>query len=136
MKSYIPNNRELRYFEQAAKESYQSVHEKAMIDAVIVKGNYIAGRGYNKAKTHPKQWRLDRMTGYFGQYGHIHAEVAALINSGRIDLDGAEVFVYREDKKGNKANCKPCVSCARALKDAGVKHIYYTNSNGFVYEYR
>ena len=29
---------------------------------------------------------------------------------------------------------RPCPSCMAAIKDMGIKHIYYTTNDGFVYE--
>lgn len=132
--NYSPTKREQRYFKQARKQSKLSSHDKARIGAVIVRGNFIAGRGCNQFKTHPVQRRYDKKSGYYGINSHIHAEVAALINTGRHDLTGAEIYIYREDMRDNLAQCRPCVSCTQALKDAGVKHVFYNDSNGYCYE--
>lgn len=29
---------------------------------------------------------------------------------------------------------RPCPNCMAAIKDLGIKHIYYTTNDGFVYE--
>lgn len=41
------------------------------------------------------------------------------------------VFVARNTKNGNTAMSKPCRTCQRILKNAGVKKVYYTTSQGF-----
>lgn len=90
--------------------------------------------GCNCEKSHTIQHRYDRKMNYHGERAKLHAEIAALISSGRVDLTGAEIYIYREDKHGNLASCKPCVSCHQALKDAGVRHVYYTTKEGYAYE--
>lgn len=130
----VPSRREQRFFKKAREASSRSNHYKAKIGAVIVTGNYVLSYGYNQEKSHPKQHLYDRKMHYYGSRSNLHAEIDALISSGRVDLTGAEIYIYREDKKGNLANCRPCVSCTQALKDAGVRHIYYTHKEGFAYE--
>ena len=48
---------------------------------------------------------------------------------------GCEVYVAprtRFDKEFGM--CRPCSSCMAAIKDLGIKHIYYTTDYGFCYE--
>jgi len=134
LKKVAPNRRELRFFKKAKELSNRSVHYKAKIGAVIVLGNHVVAEGFNREKSHTRQYRYDRKMKYHGIYYKLHAEIAALVSSGQVDLTGSEIYVYRENSNGNLANCKPCVSCTQALKDAGVRHIYYTNNEGYFYE--
>ncbi len=133
---YQPTTREHRWYKQARKESLKSTHSKAHIGAVIVIGNYVVSRGFNKAKTHPLQARLDRENNYHCPNAKLHAEVSALLNSGKHDLSNAEIYIYREDKDGHMANCKPCVSCTEALRLAGVREVFYTTREGYAFEER
>lgn len=128
-----PTRRETRFFRKAKASSTKATHYKTKIGAVIVSGNYIVSTGMNREKSHTMQHRYDSRTHYHGTRSKLHAEIDALIKSGRMDLTGAEIYVYREDANGNIANCKPCVSCTQALKDAGVKHVYYTSRKGYEY---
>lgn len=128
------NRREQRFFNKAKEASKKAEHYKTSIGAVLVLGNYVVCSGWNREKTHPVQARYDQKTKYHGTRSKLHAEIDALISSGRVDLTGAEIYIYREDKHGNLASSKPCSSCTKALQDAGVKHIYYTNKEGYVYE--
>ena len=69
-----------------------------------------------------------------------HAEMAALDRflkltfHKEIDHSKAEVFVYRQHSNGTPAIAKPCPACEAALRDYGIKHVYYTGENSFVYE--
>lgn len=130
----ILTKRETRFYQKAKQVSKASTRKKAKIGAIIVIGNYIVSDGVSREKTHPIQYRYDRMMDYHSHRGNLHAEIDALISSGRTDLTGADVYVYREDKNGDIANCRPCVSCTQALKDAGIKHVYYTTREGYNYE--
>ena len=129
-----PSKRETRFFEAAKRISYKSDHDKCQIGSVIVVGNYVVSSGFSTLKTHPLQAEYDRKTCYHGQFNRLHAEISALISSGRIDLSNGEIYIYREDKTGSLANCRPCISCARAIKDAGIKHVFYTLKEGYAYE--
>ena len=143
MKSQItkidPTTRQKRFFDLAKQvgdnSSFHNLHgRKIAIGAVVVIGNYVVSEGYNKRKTHPIQAKFNRKTKYFAPSPNIHAEIDALIRSRQHDLDGAEVFVYRDRVQDSLGNCRPCRSCMSALKNAGVKHIYYTSNDGFYYE--
>ncbi len=130
----VPTRREQRFFKKAKEISQCSSHYKTKIGSVIVIGNYVVAKGCNQEKSHPRQHHYDRKMKYHGTRSKLHAEIDALITSGRVDLTGAEIYIYREDSTGNIANCRPCVSCTQALKDAGVRHIYYTHKEGYAYE--
>lgn len=134
MKPISPSRREERFFNHAMKEAAKSTHHKTQIGSVLVVGNYIVGRGRNRMKSHPVQARYDRETNYHGCNARLHSEIDSLLNSGRIDLTDAEIYIYRVDKNNDLASCRPCVSCTKALKDAGVSNIYYTTREGFFYE--
>jgi deoxycytidylate deaminase len=139
MNIIIPSPRQQRFFSIAKRNADQSTYTrkgrgKIAIGSAIVKGNYVVSEGMNRKKTHVVQQRYNDLSAYFAPIPNIHAEVDALIKSKHHDLTGTEVFVYRELVNGTLGNCRPCRACMRALKDAGVKHIYYTTEQGFHYE--
>lgn len=114
------------------------------IGAIIVYKNKVISSGYNTSKTSPIQMkynkyreRVDPSRDYNANdhLPSLHAEMKALIDAKDIDIDWnkASIFVYRESD-GIKRNCKPCCACMKALKDKGIKNIYYTNENGLQYE--
>lgn len=139
MTSMNPAARQSRYFNLARANAAQSDFTRVngstvKIGAVIVQGNFVVSEGRNRKKTHTFQHRSNVGSGYMAPTPNIHAEIDALMRSGRHNLTGAEVFVYRESVGGELANCRPCLSCMKALKNAGVKHIYYTDETGYNYE--
>lgn len=140
--------RQKRYFDLAKKQADKSTYltgpehseirrSKIAIGAVIVKGNYVIAGGFNKRKTHPLQRAHNIKATYKAPVPNIHAEIDTLIRTRMHDVSNCEIFVYRENMSGgggNLANCRPCKGCMNALKDAGVKHVYYTTEKGYHYE--
>jgi deoxycytidylate deaminase len=92
---------------------------RVRIGAVAVKNKSIVGVGCNKRKTHPII-SVDN-------HRKIHAELSACIGVDRRELNGAVMYVYRENKMGEIANCKPCQYCQAILKEVGIKKVYYTS---------
>lgn len=78
-------------------------------------------------KTHPL---MKKYAPSFGRNRHrlyIHAELSALVRSkGRV----AELVVIRILRDGSYANAKPCSICEAALREAGVRKVYYTINSG------
>lgn len=134
-----PTTRQQRYFTIAKRNADKSTYlrmnsGKIAIGAAIVKGNYVVSEGFNKRKTHTFQHTHNKRTFYLAPVPNLHAEIDALIYSRYNDLSGCEIFVYREMTDGTLGNCRPCRACMNALKDAGIKHIYYTTEEGYHYE--
>lgn len=56
-----------------------------------------------------------------------HAETMAIrACSPDADLSNAIIYVARINKKGEPLMSKPCVTCAQAIKKAGIKRVVYT----------
>jgi len=48
-----------------------------------------------------------------------------------IDWSKVDVYIYRICRSREQGLAKPCPSCEMALREAGVKNIYYTTDYGF-----
>lgn len=137
-----------RYFDLAKNASTFSDYNKVHIGCVIVYKKQVIGIGWNTKKTNPIQK-------YYNQFrtteddireydinshtNSLHAEMMAILNATRTfkgDLSKCSIFVYRELKNGNLGIAKPCKACSQMLQDFGIKNIYYTTENGYVYERR
>ena len=83
------------------------------ISAMIVKGGQIVSRGVNR---HHRD-------------GSIHAEVSALTQMIRrkASPEGCEIHVYRFMADGSYGLAKPCQACQRALLEAGIKRVWYSD---------
>lgn len=51
-----------------------------------------------------------------------------------INFSKVKLYIYRSRKDQEYGLSRPCPSCMAAIKDLGIKHIYYTTNDGFAYE--
>lgn len=128
---------EMAYFRAAKAVSELSDHPQHKLGCVIVNKHKIVSSGYNSGtKCHGIQAKLD--TERFGVCcpGKLHAETSSLLPliKGDIDLSRAAIFVHREHKDGTLAMSRPCPSCQKLIKQAGIKKVYYTSNDGYVRE--
>jgi deoxycytidylate deaminase len=88
--------------------------------AVLVSGGNVFAVGFNKNKTHPflENGKVLEST--------VHAEISAIISSGKSYLNNSKMFIYRERRDGTPGMARPCIQCMKSLKKFGVKKIWYT----------
>jgi hypothetical protein len=133
-----------RFFEIAKQISLMSDFPTVKIGCIIVKNKKtIVASGFNKEKTHPKQYRLNKVCKcgtHKQENSFVHAEIDALEN-GRfrfVNLDDRyEIYLFRQNKNGKLANCRPCASCMSELIKRNITTIHYTtdlNDGSFVTE--
>lgn len=91
--------------------------------AVIVKGGRVISTGVNKWRN--KQVNPQETPEYNPNLSY-HAEVDAISHAGS-DLNGATIYIARVNKHGHEQLSRPCVRCAKALKEAGIKKVVYTS---------
>lgn len=134
------SRKQQRFFEIAKQVSLLSDFPRVKIGCIIVsKKKHIISSGFNKQKTHPKQFLLNKRMKSCGCNKHkqnnsfIHAEIDAIsyINSHTLDLSDAEIYLYREDVNGNLAASRPCESCMFEILKLGIRKIHYTSNFGF-----
>ena len=129
-----------RYFKIAKQVSIFSDFPKQKIGAVIVYKNKIISTGYNSIKENPLQMKYnffrDMENDKCYWKNKIHAEIMALskIKDKDINFNKVSIFVYRQHKNGEIALAKPCKACEHALKDFGIRNIYYTDYKKICYE--
>lgn len=110
------------------------------IGAVAVFRRTIIARGHNQNKTHPLQERYNiyRYNTHSNHYypSKMHAEIELISKIRYLDINFSEVeiYVYRETKDGKKAMARPCSACTKALKDLGIKKVFYTTNDGYCEE--
>ena len=133
-------NREEYYFNKAKQISRISTYDRVRIGCIAVYRKNIIGIGYNQAKTNPMQIKYNKYRKECNNLNsinnYLHAEMACLNQIKNLDIDFSKVtlFVYREDNKKNMRICKPCGACERAIRDLGIKVVYYTDTNKYVRE--
>lgn len=66
----------------------------------------------------------------------LHAEISCINSIRNLDINFTKVklYIYRIRKDQPFGLSRPCPSCMAAIKDLGIKDIYYTTNDGYVYE--
>ena len=114
----------MRFFQLAQKISKHSDHPQHKLGAVIVKKNRVVSMGFNKNKTHPKSTHI---------FNRIHAELNAILKA-QENIEGASIYIYREQLNGTLGLAKPCKSCQSIIMKAGIISIHYTSYDGYISE--
>lgn len=134
------NKSDYRHFSKAYQAALVSDFGKIHVGCIAVyRGNVIA-IGCNTHKTHPRQQYYNRFrTMHYGNSGYLpkmHAEIHCLNAIRNIDINFAKVklYIYRIRQDQAFGLSRPCASCMAAIKDLGIKQIYYTTNDGYVFE--
>jgi deoxycytidylate deaminase len=106
------------YFKLARNISKFSDHSIRVGCIIAKKKPFSAACNLNK--THPSN------LGTFQK--SFHAEYRAVTISGKYDLIGATVYVYREDHNGNPMLARPCNNCYNLLRKRGIRRIFFSIS--------
>lgn len=128
------------FFEKAKKASAISDYPKIHVGCVAsYKGNIISV-GCNTNKTHPRQEYYNRYR-CEDDFDHnclpkMHAEINCLnaIRHSDIQFSKVKLYIYRSRNDRAFGIARPCRSCMAAIRDMGIRHIYYTTNDGFCYE--
>jgi len=131
-------------FAAARKQAVQSDYEDFHIGCVIVYKKHIIGTGFNSDKTHPMQAHYNKYRKFDktknGIKHSIHAEIAAIndipyVVGKKVEWSKVKIYIYRKCIDKPYGLARPCAGCMQAIKDLGIKHIYYTGEEGYVYEW-
>ena len=112
----------VRFFELAKKVANLSNHHTHQLGSVLVRKNRVASVGTNSLKTNPNSPHAYKST---------HAEFSAILSSGKHDLSGYELYVYRERKDGQLGMSEPCSSCMTLIKKVNIEKIHYSTDDGY-----
>lgn len=136
-----------KFFEAAKKVALESDFEKFHVGCVIVYKKHIISSAANSNKTHPIQKKYNRRYREFNCtttrpiQDKVHAEIAALSKipyptEQIIDWKKVSIYVYRYSKglKSGHGMARPCPGCLKALRNKGIKKIYYTTKEGYCLE--
>lgn len=126
---------------EIAEESDYKGAINAKLGAVAVFRHTVIAKSCNQNKTHPLQQRYNIYRYKNPNTNHyypckVHAEMSVLAKIRNLDINFSEVeiYVYRELKSGKRAKARPCAACMRALKDLGLRKIFYTTDDGYCEE--
>lgn len=129
----------MRYFQKARQAAEISDYKRTHVGCIAVYQGNIIGIACNTNKTHPMQkyynrYRYHPQTSYF--YPKLHAEINCISSIRHLDINFSKVklYVYRTRCDQEYGIARPCPSCMAAIKDLGIRHIYYTTNDGYAYE--
>ena len=127
-----------KYFDKARLVASISDYHKIHIGCVAVYQGQVIGIGCNCNKTHPSQkyynkYRISSET----MLPKLHAEISCInqVKHLNINFSKVKLYIYRIRKDQPFGLARPCPSCMVAIKDLGIKNIYYTTNEGFSYEH-
>lgn len=127
-----------KYFQRAKRAATISDFKKTHIGCIAVYQGNIIGIGCNSNKTHPTQkyynsYRRKNSSSFIPK---LHAEISCINSIRNLDVNFSKVklYIYRIRKDQDYGISRPCPSCMAAIKDLGIKNIYYTTNDGFAYE--
>jgi deoxycytidylate deaminase len=106
--------------------------EPQRLGAVIFYKKRPVAVGWNTDKTNPMQKKYSIHRRFDPEIFKcpLHAEMMACINLRKTAYppEDCTLFVARKYKKGGIALSKPCPACENAIRDLGIKTVYYTIS--------
>jgi dCMP deaminase len=110
--------------------------------AVIVKDKVIVSTGYNGAPRGSlncvdvnkcKRKELNIPSGErYELCEAVHAEQNAIINGSPERMKDASIYIAGSEEDDSVADGKPCLLCARMIKNAQVKEVIYLTKNGTI----
>ena len=126
-----------RYFNKARNVATISDYRKIHVGCVAVYQGQVIGLGCNCNKTHPTQKYYNKYREYSEQLlPKLHAEINCInqIRHLNINFSKVKLYIYRIRKDQPFGLARPCPSCMAAIKDLGIRYVYYTTNYGYAYE--
>lgn len=127
-----------KYFQKAKQAALISDYPKIHIGCIAVYQGQVIGVGCNSNKTHPTQKFYNRYREQSDELlPKLHAEINCLNQLKHLNVNYAKLklYIYRIANDRDFRMARPCPSCMAAIKDLGIRDIYYTTDDGYVYEH-
>lgn len=128
-----------KYFSKARHVAELSDFKQVHVGCVAVYKKNIIGVGYNTNKTHPLQKKYDKFR--FNEEDPIlchklHAEINCINEIRHMDIPFHKVklYIYRKCTERPFGISRPCASCMAAIKELGIRNIFYTTDTGYAFE--
>ena len=126
-----------KYFLKARQVATISDYYKTHIGCVAVYQGQVIGLGCNTNKTHPVQKFYNRYREPSDtMLPKLHAEISCINQIKHLDINFSKVklYIYRIRNDQPFGLSRPCPSCMAAIRDLGIRDIYYTTNEGYSYE--
>ena len=124
-------------YELAKSASLRSDFYKCHTGAVAIYGNKVLAYGWNSEKLSLMQARYNTKTRGFDGHKYkssIHAEMMVVNKIKYLDVDFSQVRIFVWRGKNNPMLSKPCKACEKAMRDLGIKKVFYTGANSYISE--
>ena len=131
------SNSDYKYFNKAHQIATISDYKKTHVGCVAVYQGQVIGLGCNCNKTHPIQKKYNRYRKPSdSMLPKLHAEINCLnqIKHMGINFSKVKLYIYRIRKDQPFGMARPCSSCMAAIRDLGVRNIFYTTNDGYAHE--
>ena len=131
------SNTDYKYFQKAHQIATISDYKKTHVGCVAVYQGQVIGLGCNCNKTHPVQKKYNRYRKPSdSMLPKLHAEISCLNQIKHLDINFSKVklYIYRIRKDQPFGMARPCPSCMAAIRDLGVRNIFYTTNDGYAHE--
>ena len=126
-----------KFFKKARQAALISDYKKIHIGCIAVYQGNIIGVGCNCNKTHPTQKIYNRYRiSSESMLPKLHAEINCINSIKHLDINFSKVklYIYRIRRDQPYGLSRPCPSCMAAIKDLGIRDIYYTSNGGYIQE--
>ena len=133
-------NIDYKYFNKARHVASISDYKKQHVGCVEVYQGKIIGLGCNCNKTHPTQHFYNKYRSLenfdIEPLPKLHAEISCINQIKHLDINFSKVklYIYRIRKDQPFGLARPCPSCMAAIRDLGIRDVYYTTNDGYAYE--
>lgn len=130
-------NTDYKFFDKARQVALISDFHKTHIGCVAVYQGNVIGIGCNCNKTHPMQKKYNKYRKQSDfMLPKLHAEISCINSIQHLDINFSKVkiYIYRIRKDQPYGLAHPCPSCMAAIRDLGIRDIYYTSNDGYVHE--
>lgn len=125
-----------RGYELARQASLKSDFCKAHTGAVAIYNNKVLALGWNSSKTSSIQARYNKERGFDGYAftSSIHAEMMVIAKIRYLDIDFSQVRIFVWRGGATPQISKPCPACEKAIRDLGIRKVFYTGNNSYIEE--
>jgi len=128
-----------KYFTKARQIAMVSDYANIHVGCVAVYQGSIIGIGCNCNKTHPSQKYYNKFrckSNKVELLPKLHAEINCINSIKHLDIKfhKVKIYTYRIRKDQPFGLSRPCPSCMAAIRDLGIRNIYYTTNYGYTHE--
>ncbi len=136
--NFMLRNIDYKYFTKARQAASISDYPKIHVGCIAVYQGQVIALGCNRNKTHPVQKFYNRFREDSNELlPKLHAEINCInqFKGLNVNFSKVKLYIYRIGNDRDFRMSRPCPSCMAAIKDLGIRDIYYTTNDGYSYEH-